>query len=191
MDAGYENGQKYNGMNLSEIGELEGMSPIDAVLKIVKDSGGMATQMTYSYSGDNENEWVVEKLMAHDLCLFETDTLLKSRGFQNPASFGAFPQFLGHFVRDKKVLPLSEAVAKMSGRVADRFNIEDRGKLTAGNFADVVIFNPDTIADNTSRTQTDRRPTGIEKVLINGEIIVDGGIYKNDKKSGMALRCSK
>ena len=126
--------------------------------------------------------------MAHDLCMFATDTLLKSRGFQNPASYGAFPQFLGHFVRDKKILPLSEAVSKMSGKVAERFNIEGRGKLKAGNFADVVIFNPDTIADNTSRDQTDRRPTGIEKVLINGEIIVNGGIYRKDKKSGMALR---
>ena len=53
MDAGYEEGQKYNGMNLAEIGELEGMDPDDTMLKILKESGGMATQLTYSYSGNN------------------------------------------------------------------------------------------------------------------------------------------
>jgi N-acyl-D-amino-acid deacylase len=188
MQAGYPEGETYNGLNIAEIAEREGIDPVGAFLKIIEKSGGKALQLTYGYSGDNTHEQHVENLMAHELCLFETDTILKSSGFANPASYGAFPRILGRFVRDKNVLSLVEAVSKMTGRTARWMGIPQRGEIQPGNFADIVIFNPDTIADNTTVKETARRPSGIETVFINGEKVVENGKYIKDKKKGRVVR---
>lgn len=188
MDANYLAGEKYNGLNLVEIGKMEGLDPIDTMLKIVKESQGQALQLTYGYSGDDRHEALIENLMAHPLCLFETDTLLLSRGFPNPASYGAFPRILGRFVREKKSLNLKDAIHRMTGKTAQWFGIKDRGEIKPGYFADLVLFNPDTIADNTTIRQTDQKPSGIEKVVINGEIAVMDGCYLKGKKAGRVLR---
>ena len=190
MQAGYLEGETYNGLNIVEIAEQEGIDPTEAFLKIIEKSGGKAVQLTYGYSGDNTHEQLVENLMAHELCLFETDTILKSSGFANPASYGAFPRILGRFVRDKNVLSLVEAVSKMTGRTARWMGIAQRGEIQPGNFADIIIFNPDTIADNTTVKETARRPTGIENVFINGEMVVENGNYIKDKKAGRVVRYS-
>jgi len=188
MDAGYPDGEKYNHLNLVEIGRQENMDPVDVMLKIIKESRSKALQLTYGYSGDELHEQLIERLMAHRLCLFETDTIVKSRGFANPATYGAFPRILGRFVRDKKILGLSEAVSKMSGRTAERFAIERRGEIKAGNFADIVVFDPQKIADNTSLRQTAVRPSGVEKVFLNGQLVVEDGCYLPGRKAGRMLR---
>jgi N-acyl-D-amino-acid deacylase len=188
MDAGYPAGEKYNRLNLVEIAKQEGIGPVEAMLKIIKESSGKALQLTYGYSGDDNNEQLIEKLMANELCLFETDTLLRSGGFPNPASYGAFPRILGRFVRDKKTLSLADAISRMSGKTARWMGIAERGEIKPGYFADIVLFNPDTIADNTTVKETARRPTGIEKVFINGELVVEEGSYLKDKKYGRVLR---
>lgn len=188
MKANYPAGEKYNGLNLVEIGKMEGLDPIDTMLKIVKESQGQALQLTYGYSGDDNHEELIEKLMAHPLCLFETDTLLLSKGFPNPASYGAFPRILGRFVREKESLSLSDAIHRMTGKTARWFGIKERGEITPGYFADVVLFNPDTIADNTTPKQTNQKPTGIEKVLVNGETAVMDGCYLKGKKAGRVLK---
>ncbi len=188
MQAGYHAGEKYNGMSIVDIAKREGIDPVGAMLKIIEKSGGKALQLTYGYSGDDAHEQLVEKLMVHERCLFETDTLLKSSGFANPASYGAFPRILGRFVRDKSVLSLAAAVSKMTGKTARWMGIAQRGEIKPGNFADIVIFDPDTIADNTTVKETARRPTGIENVVINGEMVVESGKYIKDKKAGRVVR---
>ncbi len=188
MDAGYPAGEKYNQLNLVEIARQEGIDPVEAMLKIIKESHGKALQLTYGYSGDDNNEQLIEKLMANKLCLFETDAILRSSGFPNPASYGAFPRILGRFVRDKKILRLGDAISRMSGKTARWMGITERGEINPGYFADLVLFNPDTIADNTTVKETAKRPTGIEKVFINGVLVVEEGSYLRDKKYGRVLR---
>ena len=190
MEARYQDGEKYNGLILGQIAAMENMAPLDVMLKIIKKSDGKARQLTWGYSGDDENEWLIEKLMQHPLCLFETDTLLLSKGFANPSSYGAFPRILGRFVRDKKTLSLAEAVSKMSGKTADWFGIRDRGKIKPGQYADLVLFDPDTIADNTTAKDTARRPAGIEKVMTNGQWVVENGRYLQGGKPGRVVRYS-
>lgn len=189
MEARYAAGEKYNGLNLGEIAAMEGIEPIDAMLKIVRESEGKAIQLTWGYSGDDDNEWLIERMMSHPLCLFETDTLLISKGFPNPASYGAFPRILGRFVREKKVMSLPEAVSKMTGKTAQWMGIRERGEIKPGYFADIVIFDPETIADNTTRKQTALRPSGIDIVMVNGETALEKGRYLSGRKSGRALRC--
>ncbi|MCG8339540.1 MAG: amidohydrolase family protein [Proteobacteria bacterium] len=190
MEARYPEGEKYNGLNLGEIGAMEGIEPLDAMLKIVKESDGKALQLTWGYSGDDNNEWLLEKMMQHPLCLFETDTLLISKGFPNPCSYGAFPRILGRFVREKKALTLPDAISKMTGKTASWMGIKERGVLKPGNYADITIFDPHTIADNTTKKKTDRSPSGIETVIINGQLVVNEGEYLKNTKPGLALACS-
>ena len=190
MQAGFAEGERYEGLNLAEIGEKEGLDVIATLTKLIKESDGKALQLTWGYSGDDNNEWVMQEMLAHDLCLFETDTILKSSGFPNPASYGAFPRILGRFVREKKSLSLEDAVSKMSGKTARWFGMEKCGEIKPGFAADIVLFNPDTIADNTTRADTARRPSGIETVFINGEMVVENGTYIGGKKNGRMLRHS-
>jgi N-acyl-D-amino-acid deacylase len=76
----------------------------------------------------------------------------------------------------------------MSGKTARWMGIGERGEIKPGYFADIVLFDPDTIADNTTLRETARRPAGIEKVFINGQMVVEDGRYLKDKKTGQALR---
>ena len=188
MDAGYPAGEKYHGLNLVEISELEGIDPVDAMLKIIRESDNSALQLTYGYSGEADSEQLIESLMANGLSLFETDTILRSGGIPNPASYGAFPRILGRYVREKKILSLGDAISRMSGKTARWMGIANRGEIRTGYFADLVLFDPNTIADNTSIKETARRPTGIEKVFVNGEVVVDKGRYLQGKKYGRTLR---
>jgi len=188
MQAGYAEGEQFNGLDIVEIGRRLAMQPTDALLYLVKKSEGKALQLTYGYSGDDAHEEVIESMMAHPRCLFMTDTVLKSEGFANPASYGAFPRILGHFARDKKVLSLSDAVARMSSETARWFGIKERGEITPGYFADLALWNPDTIADRTTRTNTLSRPAGMEHVFINGKQVVEHGAYLGGSLNGRVLR---
>jgi N-acyl-D-amino-acid deacylase len=187
MQAGYPEGEQFNGLNLVEIGRHLKLSPIDALLYLVRKSGGKALQLTYGNSGDDAHEELISSLMAHPRSLFMTDAILKSRGFANPASYGAFPRILGRFVRERQDLPLSAAVAKMSGQTARWFGIPKRGEITEGFFADLALWNPDTIADTTSRIKTASRPVGMEFVFINGQSVVERGAYLRGSKHGRVL----
>jgi len=188
MDAAYPGGQAFNGRSLTEIAREQDTDPVSMMLEIVKASDSKALQLTYGYSGDEDHEDLLETLLAHERCLFETDTILKSGGFPNPASYGAFPRILGHFVREKGALTLEAAVHKMTGATARWMDIRDRGELRPGFFADLVLFDPDTIADTTTKTDTASHPVGIDKVFSNGTLVVDGGRYIAGTKPGRVLR---
>lgn len=138
MQAGHPAGEQFNGLILVEIGQLLKLSASDALLRLVRESGGKALQLTWSYSGDDAHEELIASLMARPRSLFMTDTVLKSQGFANPASCGAFPRLLGGFARDRHALPLSEAVAKMTGRTARWFGIPQRGEISPGCFVSPV-----------------------------------------------------
>jgi N-acyl-D-amino-acid deacylase len=188
MQAGYPEGEQFNGLNLVEIGRHLKLTPTDTLLHLVRESRGKALQLTYGTSGDDAHEEFITALMAHPRSLFMTDAILKSQGFANPASYGAFPRILGHFVRDRQALPLSTAVANMSGQTARWFGIPQRGEIAPGFFADLALWNPDTIADTTSRAHTASRPAGMEFVFINGQPVVERGTYVRGSTQGRVLR---
>jgi N-acyl-D-amino-acid deacylase len=93
----------------------------------------------------------------------------------HPRTFGTYPRLLGQYVRDEGVLEWEEAVHRSSGLPATLYDIEDRGFVREGYFADLVIIDPETIRDRTTHTHPERHPEGIEHVLVNGEIAVTGG----------------
>jgi N-acyl-D-aspartate/D-glutamate deacylase len=174
-------------LNFQEIAAMEGLDIVDCFIELVRKSNGKALQLTYGYSGDSNNEEMMAFLLGHECCLYATDTILKSSGFPNPASYGAFPRILGKFVREKKTVSLPNAVAKMSGASARWFGLPQRGEIIAGNFADLVVFDPESINDNTTRKETALKPSGIEKVLLNGALAVDNGDYVAGTRAGEVI----
>jgi N-acyl-D-amino-acid deacylase len=133
--------------------------------------------MLFQYSGDRDNEDALRDTMAHPLNCLETDTILTTRGHHNPASFGTFPRFLGHYSRDRCLVPLAIAVHKMTGLPAARLGLGDRGRVREGCAADLTIFDPLTVAGPADFDAPTARPRGVRHVLVNGVPVVRDGRY--------------
>jgi len=96
-------------------------------------------------------------------------------GVPHPRSFGTFPRVLGHYVRELKVIPLEEAVRKMTSLPASILNLSDRGTIATSKWADLVIFDPATVADKATFEDPFQYPVGIDTVLVNGKVVLDEG----------------
>jgi N-acyl-D-amino-acid deacylase len=97
------------------------------------------------------------------------------RGQPHPRSYGTFPRVLGHYVREEKVVPLPEAIRKMTSLAASQLKIAERGTLKEGFFADVVIFDPTTVADTATYEKPHQYPVGIDTVIVNGVVTIREG----------------
>jgi N-acyl-D-amino-acid deacylase len=96
-------------------------------------------------------------------------------GVPHPRNFGTFPRVLGKYVRDEHVISLEQAVHKMSGLTASQLHIRDRGLIKDGLAADLVIFDPATVADRATFTDPFQYPVGIPTVIVNGRVVLDNG----------------
>lgn len=105
----------------------------------------------------------------------------------HPRSYGTYPRILGRYVREQHLLTLEDAVRRMSGAVASRLALRDRGLLREGLFADVVIFDPATIIDRATPQQPHQLSTGVEQVWVNGVRVLRDGRHTN-ARPGRALR---
>ena len=104
-----------------------------------------------------------------------------AQGMTHPRAYGTYPRILGHYVRDQKVIPLEDAIRKMSSAVATRLGIRDRGQLAEGFHADVVIFDPATVKDNATFTQPHQLSTGMQHVFVNGAHVWHEGRHTGAK----------
>ncbi len=105
----------------------------------------------------------------------------------HPRLWGTFPRVLGHYARDVGLFSLSEGVRRMTSAAADRFGLTDRGRVQVGAYADMVLFDPATIADVATYDDPARPPTGIQGVWVNGQRIVEGQTHTG-ARPGRALR---
>jgi N-acyl-D-amino-acid deacylase len=174
---------RFNGLFVSEIAEKLGISPAKAVLELSEKTRGRARVLNHNYS-DME---IIDALISHPACLFMTDSVATPEGVQNPASFGAFPLLL-QYARDRKLLSLEEAVHKMTGASAERLCLSDRGVLRENLAADITVFDWHRVRDNNTATETDRAPTGIEAVFINGKQVKKGDVVDETVKSGKIVK---
>jgi dihydroorotase/N-acyl-D-amino-acid deacylase len=93
----------------------------------------------------------------------------------HPRSYGTYPKILGRYVRDEKLLTLEDAVRKMTGAVADRLSIRDRGEIKQNLLADIMIFDPTTIIDKATYEQPHQLSVGMKYVFVNGTAVVSDG----------------
>ena len=125
--------------------------------------------------------------MAHASTIIGSDGLPTLEGKPHPRLYNTFARVLGHYSRDVGLLPLEEAIARMTGRSADVFLLTDRGYLRPGLAADVVVFDPATIIDRGSFEQPNQYPDGIHHVYVNGVAVVSEG-QPTGARPGQVLR---
>ena len=123
------------------------------------------------------DEGDVGRIMRHPQTMIASDGRLSRPGelHPHPRAYGTFPRVLGRYVREQRLLPLEVAVHKMTGMPAARLGLRDRGVLREGAMADVVVFDPATVADLATFEAPHQYPVGIETVVVNGVVAVDGG----------------
>lgn len=189
MDAAVPGWEELNGLTVDEIASRWSTSPFNALLKLSRESRGRTLMLFHTYSGEAGNEGPLESVLSHEACLFETDAVVKSTGYPNPAAMGTFPRILGEFVRERKLLSLEDAVRRMTLAGAERFGIKDRGVLAAGKYADVVVFDPQAVSDTPpTGAGPAGRPRGIAHVFLNGLHVVKDGTYVSGVPGGRVLR---
>jgi N-acyl-D-amino-acid deacylase len=120
---------------------------------------------------EGEDEWC-RPMLQHDLAMVGTDGIYHDAACVHPRVYGSSARVLGPMVRDLQLFSLETAVRKLSGFPAERFRIPKRGLLREGCFADVVVFDPDTIQDKATLFDPEHCSVGVEQVLVNGQIIV-------------------
>ena len=125
------------------------------------------------------DEGDVQRIMKYRWTSIASDGALSRPGntVPHPRNYGTFPRVLGRYARDLKVLTLPDAVRKMTSLPAARLGLADRGKIATGLMADVVVFDPATVADKATYEQPHQYPVGIDYVLVNGQIEVDSGRF--------------
>ena len=182
VEANHPDLDQYNGMFLKDISASRGMSEFANFVDIARKSRGRARVLNHRYS----NPEIVMELMKHPASLYMTDATIFSRGAQNPAAYGNFPRFF-EFARDNRLQALEEAVHKMTGASAARFQLKDRGILDKGYAADITIFDWDTVKNNNTPENAEQPPSGIEAVFINGRQVLSDGRVADSTLAGTVL----
>ncbi|HCU2761842.1 TPA: D-aminoacylase [Clostridioides difficile] len=168
------------GKSLLEIGKMRGKDPLDATFDLLKEEENAVGMV--DFYGLEEHIIGFMKRDEQNVC---TDGLLA--GKPHPRAYGSFPKILGRYVRELNVLTIEKAVYKMTKKAATSFSIKDRGELKEGYFADIVIFDKDTVSGCDDFINSMQYPTGIDYVIINGNCVVEEGKY-NKIKAGKVLK---
>ncbi|PRX46761.1 N-acyl-D-amino-acid deacylase [Prauserella shujinwangii] len=157
------------GRSVAESARAEGTTPARLYFDVlVAERLGTSCLM---HVGHEDN---VRAIMRHPAHTGGSDGLLVGDR-PHPRAWGTFPRYLGRYVRELGVLSLTECVAHLTGRAARRLGLTDRGLVRAGHAADLVLFDPDTVADTATFAEPRRRATGIPYVFVNGVAAIDDG----------------
>jgi N-acyl-D-amino-acid deacylase len=176
------------GKSLARLAEEKSKDPFDVAADLILEEQGQVTALYIGVSGDLHEEWALRQILQHPNASIETDCFSLGRGKPHPGLHGSFPRVLGQYVREDKLLPLEEAVRKMTSLSAERFHLKDRGVVREGFWADLTVFDPETVYDNATYNEPEQAPTGIELVLINGAVIVEDGRVDTKTLAGRLLR---
>lgn len=178
-----------SGKTLKFWAERENLEPtIKNGAKLVLDAQ-IAGGGTAIYHAMDEND--LNHILKHPQTMIGSDGRLTAPGdsWPHPRWYGTFPRILGRYVRDLKVLDLPTAIKKMTSLSADRLSLSKRGRLKVGNYADITIFNPETISDKATFLKPHQYSVGIEYVFVNGVLTVSKGEFTTNR-GGKVLRGS-
>ncbi len=168
------------GLSLTQLGQLRGKDAYEATFDLLLEEENAVGMV--DFYGTEEHVQLFMKRPEMNAC---TDGLLG--GKPHPRVYGAFTRILGKYVREDKALSLEEAIYKMTKKPAETFLIEDRGQIKEGYFADITIFDKDTVIDKGTFVDPIQYPEGIKYVLINGQTVIAEGDHTGTR-SGKVLR---
>jgi len=169
------------GKTLTEVSNLRGTSPEETIMDLVVDDGSRVGTVYFLMSEEN-----IKRQIALPYVSFCSDAgslapegnFLKSN--PHPRAYGNFARLLGKYVREEKVIPLNEAIYRLTGLPASNLKIKERGLLEEGYFADVVIFDPETIEDLATFSEPHQFANGVLHVFVNGVQVLREGDHTNE-----------
>ncbi len=173
--------REFEGKTLTELAALLGVEPREAAARVLSEEPAAVAVFFCMDEAD------VQRVLAHPLCMIGSDGIPSASGKPHPRLYGTFPRVLGRYVREEGLLGLEEGVRKMSGLPARRFGLKERGELQEGWLADVVVFDPRTVADRATYQEPRQYPAGVEYVIVNGEVAAEGG-RQTAARAGRVLR---
>lgn len=173
-------GPEYEGRSIAEIAEMTEKSPGDVLSDLLIEMRGGGMMVAHTMSDEN-----IVAIMKHRAQIVGSDGV-PCEGKPHPRLYGTFPRILAHYVRDRKVLTLEEAVAKMTGLTAKFYGLRERGIIDEGKRADLVILDYETLREKGTFAEPQRHPDGIKTVILNGHIVVQDG-QRLDIKVGKVL----
>lgn len=176
------------GKTLAEIARLRGRSPEETIVDLVIEDGSRVGTIYFLMDEENlrkelKRPWV--SIGSDEGSFAPEGVFLKSN--PHPRAYGAFARVLGRYVRDQHVIPLEEAIRRLTSLPAENLKLDRRGRLKAGNFADIVVFDPARVADRATYDRPHQYATGVEAVLVNGMPVLERGEHTG-AKPGRALR---
>ncbi|MFG3018456.1 amidohydrolase family protein [Streptomyces sp. NPDC048254] len=171
------------GRTVAESARLRGETPWTTARRLL-----LADRLAPSILQHVGHEENVRTIMRHRVHTGGSDGILQGAK-PHPRAYGTFPHYLGHYVRELGVLSLEECVAHLTARPAGRLRLPDRGLIREGYRADVVLFDPATVAAGSTFAEPRKLPTGIPHVLINGRFVIEEG-RRTDELAGRAVRRS-
>ncbi len=161
----------YEGKNLQELAEISHQDPVDVLFRVLLEEDGLALMNIFFLTEED-----VQTIIRHPASMIGSDAI-PSSGKPHPRFYGTFPRVLAKYVREEQVVSLQEGVRKMTSLPAQKLGLRDRGVLREGAWADIVVFDPATIADKATFAEPAQYPVGIDHVLINGSVAVRQGQY--------------
>lgn len=176
------------GKSLAEVAKMRGTSPEDAIIDLVIEDDSRVDAAYFLMSEDN-----IRRNIAWPHLMFGSDegayspagVFLKSNA--HPRAYGTFARLLGKYVREDKVIPLEEAIRRLTSLSADSLRIKERGRIVAGHFADIVVFDAATIGDVATYDKPHQLARGADAVFVNGVLTVSGGAHTG-AKAGRVVR---
>jgi N-acyl-D-amino-acid deacylase len=164
------------GKTLAEVARLRGKSPEETAMDLVIEDHSRVGTVYFLMSEDNVKAGLAQPWVA----LGSDEGSYEPKGvflkFQpHPRAYGNFARFLGHYVRDEHVTSLADAVRRLSALPAKNLKLRDRGELKVGNYADIVVFDPATIADHATFDHPQQFATGVRDVVVNGVSVLKDG----------------
>lgn len=153
------------GQSLAEIGEVWSVSPYAAAVRLMSEADFAVSMVVHAM-----DEADVATILQAPWRMGGTDALLGGR--PHPRAYGSYPRVLGHYVRERGLLSLEEAVRQITGAPATRLRLADRGTVAAGMRADFCLFDPVTVRDTATYADSEQLPEGIAWVVVNGEPVL-------------------
>jgi N-acyl-D-amino-acid deacylase len=189
-DVSTESDRDAVGRRLDEWGKARGLEPYDAAVLLLKNSQTNIGTVVFAMNEDN-----CARFLAHPQAMVCSDGGAYAvsgpahAGHPHPRGLGTFPRVLGRYVREQKTLTLEQAIHKMTGMPAARLRLAGRGRVATGAAADLVVFDPATVADRATFEDPFQYPVGISVVVVNGVIGVRDG-QRVGRGAGKGLRPS-
>ena len=185
-----EKNLRFENMSVEQIAAALDKDPFETVFDLILEEKGTIIVTGGGFDNPMDDESIA-KAVTDPHCSIASDIVGGDHKTINPVAYGTFPRVLGRIARDGGMMTQEEAVRKMTSLPAKQMGLKDRGSIRPGAYADVTIFNPDTVIDVASFGNPYQLSEGIEYVIINGKAVLEKGKYHADALAGRVVRRGK